>query len=57
MDDISQEFNNKTPSASQATGPLSPNFIEFIRVLARISAKRDYTRHLLEHGKPKGDPR
>lgn len=57
MDDISPEFNTSKPLEQKAEDELNPQIAEFVKFLARISAKRDYNRFIqdqnkLNEGKP-----
>ncbi len=50
MDDVTPEFNKTMPKKASDQ---HPKLVELVRVIARISAKEDYTEHLRKFSDPK----
>jgi hypothetical protein len=55
MDDISPDFNQKQRLKRKTIEDFDPRIVEFVKLLARACAKRDYNRFIQEQNKPKGD--
>lgn len=53
--DIRQQFGRKTGHSSSKQSENHPFLVEMVKLLARISAEKDYNSHIAKHNKPARD--